>query len=170
MNKLYLLTAVDARRVDEPNDSRANLISKLTIPGLTFVTASHSPGGGVMGVDFTMPRIEAPEPAFGSKGVDTSVFKGMGARSRWVFAGSYRDKMKKRDVPGRAIIEGAISAWEPDESDPSDFQGCNHVFKEVVHYEFHLDGKELFYVDFWERVLRVDGKDLWESTRNALGA
>ena len=123
-----------------------------------------------MSVDFTLPRIEPVEPAFMVKGIDTEVFGGLGTKDRWVFAGAYRDKRTNLDVPGRAIIEGAVAQWEPDETDPAEFQGCNHVLKEVTHIEFTLAGKELFYIDFEERILRFDGKDHFEGVRAALGA
>lgn len=172
MQPLYLLTAVDVRRAEETGSSRATTISKLAFPGLKFAGAEHNPGGGVLAVNFAQPRLEALEPKFEAKGIDTDIFRGFGQSSRWTFAGSYREKKAGGGalVAGRGIIEGAVSAWEPDESDPAEFQGCNHSFTEVTHFEFHLADKELFYVDFWERVLRVNGVDLFAEERRALGA
>ena len=170
MQTIYMLAAVDVRRAETPGTSRVHTIAKLTIPPIKFANAGHNPGGGVIAVDFTLPRIEALEPKFMCKGLDTDVFGGLGARDRWVFAGAYKDKRTGLDVPGRAIIEGAVTQWEPDESDPVDFQGCNHALTEVTHFELTLDGKELFYIDFWERQLRRDGVDMFEGVRGALGA
>lgn len=169
---LYLLTAVDVRRATQSDSSRAITIASLTMPGLTFATGEHNPGGGVMAVNFALPRIEAPEPAFSAKGIDTEIFNGMGRPERWVFAGAYNRRAPGGGavVPARAIIEGAITAWEPDESDPAEFQGCTHTFAEVTHYELVLDGEELFYVDVYERVLRTGGVDLFADHRRALGA
>lgn len=169
MQPLYLLTAVDARRAEQAGSSRATTIAKLTIPAIKFLTVSHSAGGGVMGVDYAVPRIEPVEPAFSVKGIDTDIFTGLGSRERWTFAGAYRTD-RGATVPGRCIIEGAIVEWAPDESDPAEFQGCNHVFREVVHYEFSLNGQELWYIDANERVMRRNGVDLFAETRNALGA
>lgn len=170
MQPLYLLTAVDVRRAEQAGSSRATTISKLTVPPIKFMSANHNPGGGVMSVDYTLPRIEPLEPAFMSKGIDTDIFSGLGVRDRWVFAGSYRDKKTNIAVPGRAVIEGAIVEWEPDESDPGEFQGCNHIFREVTHFELLLNGKELWYIDAEERVLRRNGQDLFAADRLALGA
>lgn len=170
MQTIYMLAAVDVRRAEKEGTSRATSISKLTIPPIKFATASHNPGGGVMATDFNLPRIEALEPKFMVKGLDTEVFGGLGEVDRWVFAGAYKDKKTGLPIPGRAVIEGAISQWEPDESDPADFQGCNHALTEVTHFELTLDGKELFYVDFWERILRRNGVDMFEGVRGALGA
>lgn len=170
MQSLYMLTAVDVRRAQRVGTSRATIISKLTLPPIKFVTAGHNPGGGVMAVDFAMPRIEAVEPAMEIKGIDPEIFSGFGTVDRWVFASAWRDKKTNKAVPARAIIEGAITEWTPDEGSPEEFAGCTHAFKEVTHYEFHLDGKELWYIDFWERILRSDGVDQFAEDRRALGA
>ncbi|MGB3026857.1 phage major tail tube protein [Paradevosia shaoguanensis] len=168
----YLLVAVDVRRALQPGSTRGGLVTKCAVPGIKFVNSEHNPGGGVMAVNFVQPRIEAPEPKFEIKGIDTDIFGGLGQVDRWVFAGAYREKKPGGGgvVPGRCIIEGAISAWEPDESDPTEFQGCNHTFTEVTHCEFHLGDEELFYVDHYERVLRVKGVDIFDPVRRALGA
>ncbi|EAV44956.1 probable bacteriophage protein [Stappia aggregata IAM 12614] len=170
MQTIYMLTAVDVRRAEKAGTSRALTIAKLTIPPIKFATAGHNPGGGVMAVDYTLPRIETLEPKFMVKGLDTEVFGGLGERDRWVFAGAYKDKFTGRDIPARAVIEGAVSQWEPDESDPVDFQGCNHSLTEVTHFELTLDGQELFYIDAQERILRRNGVDLFAGVRGALGA
>lgn len=170
MQPLYLLTAVDVRRATQAGNSRATTISKLTLPPIKFVTTSHNPGGGVMAVDFAQPRIEAVEPAFEVKGFDTDVFWGFGEVDRWVFAGAVRDKKTNKGLPARAIVEGAVTEWSPDEASPEEFVGCNHAIKEVTHYEFWLNGVELWYVDFWERVCRRNGVDLFAPERQALGA
>lgn len=171
MLPIYQLAAVDVRRAMETGKTRATAISKLTMPGLTFMGAEHTPGGGVMAVKFNQPRIEALEPKFESKGLDPDVFRGLGITDRWVFAGSYREIKPGGGgkVSARAVIEGAISVWEPDESDPAEMQGCNHTFTEVTHYELTLGDKELFYVDFFENILRINGVDLFEEDRRALG-
>src|SRR5690606_4202011 len=98
MQPLYLLTAVDVRRAEEAGSSRATTISSLTIPAIRFMSANHNPGGGVMSVDWTLPRIEPVEPAMTVKGFDTDIFRGLGVVDRWTFAGSVRDKKTGRAV------------------------------------------------------------------------
>lgn len=171
MQPLYQLTAVDVRRAEEAGTSRATTITKLALPGLTFAGADHTPGGGVMAVKFAQPRLDAIEPKFEVKGLDLDVFRGLGRPDKWIFAGAYREKKPGGGgtVGARAIIQGAISVWEPDESDPAAFQGCNHTITEVTHYELVLDGVELFYIDFFENVLRVNGVDMFADDRKALG-
>jgi len=167
---LIMLTAVDLRRADRNGTSRAITIAKLTVPSVKFASAEHNPGGGVLGVDFTLPRIEALEPKFDARGIDTEIFASMGERHAWTLAGAYRDKKTNRVLPARAVIEGVVAEWEPDESDPAEFQGCSHMFREVTHMDLSIDNDELVYVDFWERELRLKGKDIYADERQALGA
>lgn len=168
--KLYLLQAVDVRRASQPGNSRAIIISKLALPSIKFKTSNHNPGGGNGEVEFLQPRIEALEPKFEVKGIDTEIFNGMGSVDRWTFAGAYKDKKTGKSIPARGIIEGAVAEWEPDESDPAEFQGCSHAFKEITHYEFSLNDKSLWYWDWWERANGPAGKDSFAEIRQALGA
>ncbi len=164
-----MLVAVDVRRAEKAGSSRANIVDKLTIPPIRFSTADHNPGGGVMGVSYVLPRIEAPEPAFATKGIDTDIFDGFGEVDKWVFAGAYHSQ-RHGVLPARCVIEGAIAEWAPDESSPVEFQGCNHIFRQVMHFELFLDGKELWYIDSDERIMRRNGRDLYAPVRQALGA
>lgn len=170
MQDLLQLTAVDARRAEQANTSRAIIIEKVTFSTFKLVKTSHSPGGGVGEVGFVQPRTEEFECGFMAKGVDTEVFNNFGKPDRWVLASAYKNKRTGIDVPARLVVEGVVHAWEPDESSPSEFQGCNHTFAEITHSEFLLNGKELWYWDFWERVIRSNGIDHFASTRQALGA
>lgn len=170
MLALYMLGAVDVRRASQAGSGRANLVAKVAIPTIKLLTADHNPGGGVGGVKWVLPRIEPPEPKYEAKGIDTDIFDGFGERDRWVFAGSWRNTKTGKLEPSRAIIEGAVTDWEPDEASPEDYLGCNHSFNEVTHYEFRLGGKELWYWDFFERELRVNGKDYFKEVRRTLGS
>jgi len=170
MSKLFMLVGVDVRRAGEAGSGRPNIVSKVTFPGIKLLTASHNPGGGVGAVDFVMPRIEAPEVAYEAKGIDTDSFKGFGATDKWVFAGAYRDHRAGKVVAARMVIEGAIAEWAPDEGSPEEYQGCTHTFKEITHYAFKLDGKELWYWDWSERELRAYGQDHFKDIRRALGS
>lgn len=169
MQNILVLTAIDVRRASETGSGRPNLVTKLTIPPIKFATANHNPGGGVISKDYVLPRVQTIEPAFSVKGIDTDIFRGFGTVDRWVFAGAYRDTKTGAMLPARAIIEGAIAEWEPDETSPEEFQGCNHMFKEVGHFELRLNGKELWYIDDDERALRRNGDDLFKDVRQALG-
>lgn len=169
---LLLLQAVDLRRADETSPDSKIIIKSLAFPSITFVSTEHNPGGGIGAAGFLQPRIEMLEPKFDAGGVDTDIFRGMGTRQKWVFAAAYRDTTTNKSLPGRGVIEAAVSGWEPDASDPTEFQGCSHSFAECVHFEFAIDGRGHFYYDFFERELTtLDGAKLWDfgGLRAALG-
>ncbi|WP_319498091.1 phage major tail tube protein [uncultured Cohaesibacter sp.] len=166
--ELYAFQANDVRAASDPDVSRANIISTVAIPALKRKTTSLSAGGAVGDVNFAMPQIEAPEPKFGTNGPDPAIFSGMAEADQWTFAGAFRKK-NGVIVPAKAIIEGIITDWEPDEQTPGELMKCNHSFQEVTHYEFHLDGSELFYFDWYERALRFSGVSLISDINAALG-
>ncbi|WP_439604740.1 phage major tail tube protein [Shinella sp.] len=164
-----LLTNVDVRRGQRTGTSRSGIISKVVFPAIKFLKVDSNPGGGVMGVRRVIPRIEPPEPSFSTIGPDEDIFEGLGEMDSWVLAGAYHHP-RRGVLPARSILEAAVADWEPDESDPAEFQGCNHTFASVTHFEFHLAGKELWYIDVDERILRRNGVDLFAKYRQAVGA
>ncbi len=67
------------------------------------------------------------------------------------------------------MIQGIVSTWTPDESELGGLAGCNYEINEVTHYEFSIDGTELFYFDWMEGVGRSGGVDWFQDVRTALG-
>ncbi|MBO9424699.1 phage major tail tube protein [Labrenzia sp. R4_1] len=169
MQPIYMLQGVDLRLSNAESGSRATTISKLTIPPVEFVTASHSPGGGVTSVDYALPRTKPFEPAAKVNGLDVELIGKLGVKEVWTFAKAFRDKTNGQDVAYRGTIEGVLTQWEPDESDPEEFQGCNHVFKEVTHFDISFNGKELIYIDADELEIRLNGISRTVGYRGALG-
>lgn len=171
---LYIFEAVDVRRADEPDSSRVLTIEKLTLSPIKRLNTSFKPGGGVGEVKLVMPQIEAPEPKFSLKGIDFDIVEKFGFSpgvfDKFVFAASVRRKGSTTPIPFRAVIQGVISEWEPDEFAVGDLLGCSHVFNEVTHYSMSFGGVEKWYWDYEERVCRSGGVDWFSGTRNALGA
>lgn len=170
---LYVLEAVDVRRADEPDSSRAITLNKLAIPEIKRKTGAYAPGGGVGEVNWTFPQVDPIEPKFELKGFDPDILRKMGfaagSYDKWVFAGAVRNKQGGGLMPARAIIQGVIATWSPDEFSVGEMFGCNHELQEVTHYEFHLDGEELWYWDFYEREGRSGGVSWFGDIRTALG-
>lgn len=169
MSQALVLVAVDVRRGRVSGTSRANIINKLVIPPIRFVNVEDTPGGGVVSIQQVIPRLEPLEPTYSTNGPDVDFFTGFGESDVWTMAGAYRHP-RRGLLPARSIIEGVTAEWEPDESNPKEMQTCNHVFRGVIHFEFHLEGRELWYIDADERVIRRNGVDLFAAVRRALGA
>ncbi|MFN3890179.1 MAG: phage major tail tube protein [Beijerinckiaceae bacterium] len=170
---LYVLEAVDVRRADEPESSRDVTLSKLALPEIKRKTSGYAPGGGVGEVNFSFPQVDPIEPKFELKGLDPDMLRKMGFAAglydKWTFAGAVRNKQGGQVLSARAIIQGVVSAWTPDEFSVGEFFGCNYLLHEVTHYEFHLDGEELWYWDFYEREGRSGGVSWFSDIRTALG-
>lgn len=170
---IYVFEAVDVRRADEPDTSRARTINRLALPGIVRKKIEFTPGGGIGTVNHTLPMIDAPQPKFSVKGLDLDVLTrfgfAAGAHDKWLFSGAVRDKRAGKVLPFRALIEGIVSEWTPDEFTAGEFLGCDHAIDEVTHYELTLDGKELFYWDEDELEGRSGGVSWTADVRNALG-
>lgn len=169
MSQPLILVAVDVRRGRVSGTSRAGKMKKIVFPSVKHLKVDDNPGGGVLAVRRILPRLEAFEPAFTTAGPDLDIFAGMGEVDVWTLAGAYRDP-RRGLLPARAIIEAAVGDWEPGEGTPDEFQDCTHSFAEILHAELHIGGKEYFYVDSDERILRFGGVDHFASVRRALGA
>lgn len=165
---LFLSGEIDLRRKDAPDVSRANIITKLFIPGLSYFSVNHNPGGGIGAVDFNLPRIEALEPKAEFKGDDHELRALVGQHTTWTFAASMRKLPKNEWVAYRGEIEGSISQWEPDEMGAEEFKGFNLTFKEVTRLVVTADNQELLYWDWFEREMRPDPQ--FAAARRALGA
>lgn len=168
----YIMEAIDVRRADQPETSRQKIIQTMGLPALTRLTAEHLGGGSIAKLNLSFPQIEPLEPKFATAGFDLDTLRhfGLAAGSfdRWVFAGSIRIR-RGGVVPGRAIIEGVVNTWEPDESTPGELMKCNHTLAEVTHYELLIDNEEIIYFDDDENVARSGGVDWFAPTRRALG-
>ncbi|UXS04476.1 phage major tail tube protein [Agrobacterium tumefaciens] len=162
------LVDIDARKSLESGSTRATIIAKMVIPPLRFKTTTRTAGGGVLDVDYSQDRLQPIEPAVSVHGFDSDLMPGV--KERWTLAAALRNRKTSAMVPVRVEIEGVIVEWSPDEADPGQFNGCNSIFKEVTHFELSIDGKEWWYVDEDERVIRRMGVDITAARRAALGA
>lgn len=171
---LYVLEAVDLRRADQAGSSRALTVSKLGVPEIKRKTSAYQPGGGNAEVQFAFPILDPIFPKFELKGYDEDVLNyfGMtaGNMDRWTFAGALRQKQGGQAIPSRCVIEGVLEQFTPDEYTPGSLMGCNYQLCEVTHLEFSIDGAEIIYFDFYERVTRSGGVDRFSDVRLALGA
>lgn len=163
-----ILDQVDVRRAEVADSGRALIIAKMVIPPVRLKNVPRSAGGGVMDVDYVQYRVQAIEPGLTVFGFDSDFLPGI--KDRWTFSASLRVRKTNAFVPVRCEIEGITSDWTPDEMDPAQFNGCNHVIKEVTHFELAIDGKEWWYIDEDEREIRRMGKSLTAASRRALGS
>lgn len=167
-NPYLILDSVDVRRAEVAGSGRPLILQKFVIPPVRFKTTTRSAGGGVVDIDYMQKRIQPLEPAFMVFGMDPDLMPNV--RDRWTFAAAMRNRTTNKAVAVRCEIEGAIVEWTPDEADPGAFNGCNHLIKEVTHFELTIDGQEIWYIDEDEREIRQKGVSLTADVRRALGS
>lgn len=170
----FVVEAVDVRRATATGNDRTLSIQKVIFPEIKQKESGFAPGGGVGEVNFRLPQIEPINPKFEIKGIDRDVLRQFGfaggVSDKWVFAAAIREKGTSKLMPLRAVLQGVVSTWTPDEHSTGDLHGCNFEMTEVVFYEYSLDGEVLFLWDFFNRVYRTNGIDVFAPIRNALGA
>jgi phage tail tube protein FII len=169
MNPALILTMMDVRLAERAGSSRPLKVSKITLPPVKFMTVNRNPGGGAMSVDINMPRIEPLAPGFDTYGPDDEIFSVLGLKDRWTFGCSYKKHNTGVVIPARIIIEGVLNEWSMGDLNPSETQTAAHMFSEVTHYEFSLDGVERFYADDEEIEIRQDGISLTAPHKRAAG-
>lgn len=167
-NPYLILDSVDVRRAEVAGSGRPLILQKFVIPPVRFKTTTRSAGVGVVDIDYMQKRIQPLEPAFMVFGIDPDLMPNL--RDRWTFAAAMRNRTTNKAVAVRCEIEGAIVEWTPDEADPGAFNGCNHLIKEVTHFELTIDGQEIWYIDEDEREIRQKGVSLTADVRRALGS
>ncbi len=167
-NPYLILDSVDVRRAEVAGSGRPLILQKFVIPPVRFKTTTRSAGGGVVDIDYMQKRIQPLEPAFMVFGIDPDLMPNL--RDRWTFAAAMRNRTTNKAVAVRCEIEGAIVEWTPDEADPGAFNGCNHLIKEVTHFELTIDGQEIWYIDEDEREIRQKSVSLTADVRRALGS
>lgn len=164
MATIYLLEAVNLFMGDhDPSASNHLELEELKLPEPTIKTSEHSPGGGVMTVDFTMNIIEKLEPTFKLRGFNPERLKQFGLNTpyRGVFTayGVIRNKRSGQAIEAKAVIEAKLAKIAPDAFKRGDDFGHEYSLMEVVHYELLVAGGEVFSIDFFENTYRVGGVD-----------
>jgi P2 family phage contractile tail tube protein len=147
-------------------------LETLKIPDLEETTATHTPGGGVLGIDIGMNVIEPLAPTFKLSGFDPQTLSlfGLGAAHRSVYTGygAVRDKRTGKAIEAKTIIEARMTSIKPDEFKRGDLYGHDHVLKEVTRYELWFNGEEKFTFDFWTNTKRIGGVDQNSDTNRIL--
>lgn len=171
---LYIMEAADVRRADEADSSRVFTVDKLTFPELTRMTSDYLPGGGLLKVNHVLSAFDAITPKFSLKGFDLDIIGAFGAsagtKDKWTFAGAIRNKQTGLMEPARATIQGSVTKVSFGEFSVGSMVGTDYEINGVIHFDFSINGKEIWYVDQQERKGRANGVDFFGEVVLALGA
>lgn len=171
---ILIIEEVDVRRYDDPEDTRVFTLTKMALSPIKRKRSEHTPGGGIGTVDFALPMADAMEPTFSTKGLDLDVLRKFGFTSgtndKWTYAATVRNKKTNALIPLRATIQGIVCEWSPGEHTPGELLDCDHSLMEVKYYQLVVDNVEIFCWDFYGRIWRNGGTDIFAEYRAALGA
>jgi P2 family phage contractile tail tube protein len=169
---VYIQTAANLFCGDhDPTKSKHLTLEEMRVPALEENFADHTPGGALVGVEFAV-GVKKFEAGFKLKGFDPDLMSefGLGSKVRNVFTsyGVIVDKRTGRSIESKAIIQARLGRVTPDAFSRGNLAGCDYSMNEIVNYQFHFDGKEKFYWDFFTNEFRVDGVDQNREENNIL--
>ena len=162
MSNFYVMEAVNLFCGDHnPNNSKHLTLQTLQLPTLEEMTAEHTPGGSIAGLEIGMGTLSPLAAGFKLAGYDPDLLSmfGIGKKQREVYTayGVLRDKRTSRAIEAKSIFHARLNRIEPDEFSRGELMGHDHGLIEIMHYESYFDGKEKHYFDFFNQVWRVDG-------------
>lgn len=173
MATIYMLEAVNLFMGDhDPGASNHLELEELKLPEPSIKASEHTPGGGVMTVDFSMNVLEKLEPTFKLRGFNPDRLKQFGLNTpyRHIFTayGVIRDKRSGRATEAKAVIEAKIGKVAPDGFKRGDDFGHEYTMQEVVSYALSVGDSEVFSVDFFTNIYRVGGVDQFADVNRIL--
>lgn len=170
---ILIMEEVDVRRTSDPEDGRPLTITKFGLPKPVRKRADHTPGGGVGTKQYLLPMLDAFEPTFSVKGIDTDTLDKFGftagTHDTWTFAATIRNKANNKLLPFRCYIRGIIADWSPNDHTPGELIDCDHTIAEVGMVRYELDGVMKFHWDFDARIFNPGTGDIMAEYRTALG-
>ena len=145
---------------DDPTNSKHLTLESLKLPDLQESYTDHMPGGAPVGIELST-GVEKLESTFKLKGFDMPLLRqfGLGSRSKYKYTayGAVRDKRSGALVESMAVFEARLGRIAGDEFSKGETMSHEYALNEITHYEFHMNGAEEFYWDFWSNVMRVGG-------------
>lgn len=173
MATIYMLEAVNLFMGDhDPSASNHLELESLKLPEPSFKTIEHTPGGGVMGVEFVTTLLEAQTVTFKLVGMNPERLKLFGLntpyRSIYTAYGVVRDVRTNREREAKAIIEARLAKMTPDEAKRGEAFGHDYELKEIVSYSLSIGDQPIFEVDFFKNTHSVGGVDQFANKNRIL--
>lgn len=157
---------------DDPANSKHLTLMSTKLPTMEEVTQTHHGGGAVGEIEVGGLGLKALQITFKLAGKDPQVMRqfGLGSRSVMPYTayGAIRDKRTGTYQELKVIAEGRLGRIEDDEFKRGELQGQDHVINEIMHYEVHWGGAELWFYDWKTTTWRVDGVSQNAAVRNIL--
>lgn len=147
------------------------LIDSVTVPKLTRKVEEWRGGGmhGPVEVDLGLEKLEL---TFKAGGFLLDAYKSFGAKThnsnQWRFAGAYEDDSTGAVTAVEILVRGRMREIDPGDAKSGDDTEHNFAIA-ASYYKLTVDGNDVIEIDQAGLIFVVDGKDMLELIRRAIG-
>ncbi len=146
-------------------------IDSVTLPKLTRKVEEWRGGGmhGPVEVDLGLEKMEL---AFKAGGFLLDGYRAFGGKAhnanQWRFAGAYQDDGTGEVLSIEVLVSGRAREIDPGDAKAGDDTEHTHTIS-VSYYKLAVNGADVIEIDMPGMVFRVDGQDMLDEIRRAIG-
>ena len=156
----------------DPTDSNHLSLSELKFPDIEEMTIEHTPGGGVMGVEFSIPVIKAMMATFKLRDFNPVRLQQFGlntpVRRNYTAYGAIRDKKTGSLMQAKIVLDARMSSLSMDAFSRGKEFDTQYTLKEIMAYYLEVDGAPVWDIDFWTNTFSVGGVSQTEELNRVL--
>lgn len=146
-------------------------IPSVTLPKITRKVEDYRAGGMHSSVALDMGH-EKLELGIKAGGLKQALIAMLGATSagasQWRFAGAYQDDSTGTTSAVEVTAHGRLREWNPNEAQAG--ENSDHDFTaDLTYYKLTIDNADVLEIDVPGMVFRVNGNDVYDSIRAAIG-
>jgi len=175
MSVMYVLDAANLFVGDDDTTKGEFLaIKSLKLPALKEKTKEHTPGGGIMTINYGMRLLEALEFTFKLEGINPRTmgkFMPPGAIN-YTIRGNIRDlRDSANDLEMVAVVKGRMTSVEMGEFSRGEGTEHDYMISDVEAYRLMLNGQEKYRFDAFLGIAGafVDGQPMFGNAARNLG-
>jgi len=175
MPGIYIMDMATIMVGDDPDNLNHLKLTNVQLPSLEETTNQHTPGGAVMGLEIGMTMLAALNLTFKMKGLNPETYGKLGIgqarRLNYTIRGNVRDVVEDRNMAGKAVVTGRMTTLNQSEFARESGVDEDFAVKEIVRYQFFLDGAERYYFDYFRGPAgaRIGGNPIFAAQAGNLG-
>lgn len=169
----------------QPGAATYLTLRQMKLPNMEENYVEHNPGGGIAAIEI-FTHINRLESTFTLAGWQPRIMgllaRGNASRQaqRYTAYGVLREQRTGKPMQARAVLWGRLGASNPTAFRRGDLMETEFTIKGITHYELYMeenassDGSvsvmsQIYYWDFFENVLLVDGHNVFARENAILG-